>query len=274
MPAQQQQNKKREIEILPWVHDIKFTFHKDLIRYLKTLPKGSTIFFEITRGNLFYFEAALREIKTIDPKSIADNKWAATFEFLATCLFCGHKIIPLESDSLDRTKSKIYFTSLGPSAENVDQIIAVNRLREKTFVRNINREHINTGYVVCGLAHAEPIREALEQTGYVAKVNMNFFTHRKDVEELQRIHPHEIKAIKYRQTENLERLRRRKERISANNLELEVFTKARVLETVELLRAKYSRQQNKKNTRQRIKVKEKKAKEIAIRKQQQRKPKG
>jgi hypothetical protein len=192
---------KSNIEILPWSHDIQKALHHDLLSYLRSLPKGSTVCIEGSK-ELFDFALAVGEahannspLKVSPPKYLAENVERAKRSYgdkYLNILFSnfsslidvanvvrsrGFKAVNLETFSseysfmkgVNRAKSDFdrFLWVTGASIKREENMASIIR---NTIVAKKGKPI----YVVVGSMHAFALSQMLSSAGEKVVVNREF----------------------------------------------------------------------------------------------------
>lgn len=205
---------KREIEIIPWRHNVVLNHHRDVIKYLERIPKRSTIFLELSPNLLTLYEDFIDHGTTWDVADPGTNR--AILELVATSILFGHKIIPIDPQVSRRGAFTLDYSGVGgiekESMAEKKKRVAINRLREKVMVRNmIARKDVQKGYFVCGVAHTKQIAEDLNNSNVNARINLKIFENSAEMESRMNLYNQYAKAIKYNQFERVLQLEQRRD---------------------------------------------------------------
>ncbi len=174
---------KRTVEIIPWVHNINTTWHRDVSNYIEQLPNRSILFLEITpkelqinRDNIFKFGKRSDYYNLKGFSDIRADQFAY-LDVIATCIIKGIEIIPIDTIIVDKQreigkpKTKVDEKTL----KQMKEFERFSKIRDKAFVRNIIRTGIPQAYVLCGAKHAKSLEQGLNSAGYEATTNFGIF---------------------------------------------------------------------------------------------------
>jgi len=174
-----------EIELLPWNHDFKSAHHKDLINYLLTIPRGSTLAIEMSPGFIDFFgmfNAMLRgqkvsptssnkEARALMARALRYNRFGlvkssmndalwANFELYLAAQRRNLRLIPMETTA-SRYKA-------------INEGFVAYPFREQTFARIIAQQNTNKVYSVMGSDHVEEVQKYLKEKGIFSKINLSY----------------------------------------------------------------------------------------------------
>lgn len=190
-------NDKTVVEILPWLHIPDSQFHSDLIKYVRTFPKGSIVFFESDQEGLETMTPEqVKALRKMDEKQLRpiyskiNRKAFAFLEFFSLAASRGLKVIPLESRILFDRQSRLEarINSLLSAGCQMSQIMDLEKqfsecctLREKwfsrtaaAFLRELDLAKVKKTYMIVGITHAEPVKAILQSSGYNIDINTSF----------------------------------------------------------------------------------------------------
>lgn len=208
---QDTKQQKREIEIVPWRHNILTSAHRDIIKYLETIPRGSTIFLELQPELLAHWEKFIQSGETLNVG--APNISLAIMELISTAILQGHNVVPVDFKLARKGIFSLDYSEVGGiSIESISEKkkrVAVNRLREKVMVRNMIASRVKKGYFVCGVGHVKQIEKDLNDNNINVRTNLGIFEDKVDVESRINIYFQYYKAIRYDQLDNVLRLEQR-----------------------------------------------------------------
>lgn len=167
---------KAEVEIIPWVHLLNLRAHKEVIEYIRSLPKNSKIGLEVSPKELGRVESFFSRwpgasgpaMPTFKP-GVQGNKFAF-FELVFECNARNIEIIPLEAPAPQAMWRRERF---GPKIEYA------SGKREEAFARQIEsriKKFSGKLPVIVGCGHAVRVSKILENAGIKARVNTGLFS--------------------------------------------------------------------------------------------------
>ena len=171
------------VEVVPWVHDLVFEAHGEMVKFVKTLPRNSTVCIESTLADL-------EEGKKIHLDALR--------EVIHECEKLGIKLVPIESPALRRLHSEKYLRSPYGLTPGIDEYTAAkeaesNARREGAFVRNIkaalSTSKQPTLIVLAGASHANGIVRGLAKEKIRARINLSPFRQREIFTKILRTGP-------------------------------------------------------------------------------------
>jgi len=198
---------QRSVEILPWAHSAESALHAALINYVKKLPRGSQVFFEVSQDSLNFFDAvedfvAGKEIKgsklmdqlltSSQIKGVAASskrhgliakspQTIAYVEIISEARKRNLQLIPIETP-VSRAKAEKAVNNVnefiydGHGIFGGSEFVRSNEFREISFARQIRAlmNHNNKYFVIVGLHHIDGVNRKLRALGVVSKINVRF----------------------------------------------------------------------------------------------------
>lgn len=200
--------KTKEVELLPWAHDITYQAHFDLIEYLRKSSKNQTVCLEISSWYKEYFDRVLynykhnklsdlnktaisRFAKELEKRNTnkklikSDDMILAALHVVMVCEEMNHTIIPIESNvSVSTINTKKYKDKTKRSNDDIFNLKKYSEKlkllikRDNDFLRNIlttlkNRDKI---IVIAGTHHTLFLENQLKKHrfNYNLKVKHRF----------------------------------------------------------------------------------------------------
>lgn len=162
-----------DVGLLPWLHNINYESHQELLDYISTLPNKSTILLECDFKEIDIIESILSFLEFDSPEGLVEYfktkpRVAAMLDLYLKCKEKGIRIIPLESRShvnFSRKKDIL-------RREEFEKVIAADLMRERNIFQKIYDYSINHPgklYVVTGAMHTPYISRYLNHYGINAK---------------------------------------------------------------------------------------------------------
>lgn len=181
-----------DVEILPWAHDYALQEHKDLVDYVLSLPKGSTLALEISPGQIEIMQAIETllqkrkitwkstnlEAREVIKKYIFRNRFGlfkhsltpgelALFELYHVAKKRDLKLVPL--DTMVSRATKAHFSQEKSYS-----------FREETFAKLIKQQKPNSKiFAVVGMMHADGLNRQLQEFEINSRINFGYLNNPK-----------------------------------------------------------------------------------------------
>jgi len=159
-----------QVELLPWWHFIGYQAHRDLVEYVKKLPKNSVIALEAIYTDIIRLSRAMDILARKTPRSadltkeeiialfLSESCWAY-IELLQACRARNHKIVPIDLGFGGRRTPKIseeYSVKHAKAARFADQHFADTI---STLLSTLKQKKL---FVVVGAAHVLNLQRELK----------------------------------------------------------------------------------------------------------------
>ncbi len=181
-----------EVELLPWVHVRRCLAHKNLIDYIRTIPKDSLLALEVNPQRLERLMAGKRLVEKSAYKHYLRLTVSKSYrhvydmelawkELLHECRRRNIRIIPISTPDLDKMQTRAQ--RKGDVKIEVESYIKAekNYLREIETTAQKSRGKI---YVVTGLGHSPPLDSGLEQRRIKSRIQTEIFAEKEKIEQL------------------------------------------------------------------------------------------
>lgn len=206
---------KVTVEVIPWLHGAHLLCHEDIIRYIRDLPKNSSLAMEISPAtqvlflDLFNILSGKRSqriydfitkkdkrvpFKKMTPKKVKRDMGVSGWAYLEVLHECRKKniaVIPIET-LVSYAKSEVSGTA-------TKKEFAMSLFREKTFARQIKTTLMKFKgerlLVLTGLGHSLSLQRELTKIGVRTTLNIEIFTQRELVTKALKIDEAKSKAI-------------------------------------------------------------------------------
>jgi len=198
---------QQSVEILPWAHSAESALHKSLIDYVKKMPRGSSVFLEIS-PEVSKFIGAVEDFisgKEVKQSKLADQLKASSKRMGMSSVGERHgviakstmtiayvelinearrrnlRLIPIETpvswakaDKAVKTANEFIYDGHGIFAGS--EFVRSNEFREKSFARQI-RALMNRSkkyFAIVGLNHLDSVNKELRALKVVSRTNVEF----------------------------------------------------------------------------------------------------
>ena len=194
-----------QVELLPWVHDVRFQAHKDLVEYVKKLPKNSVIALEITYRTIIRISRAMDilagkaprsanltkgEIKAVGDVFLSNAGWMF-MELLQACRARNHKIVPIDLGFGGKRQpefSEEYSVKHAKATRFADQHFAdtISTLLS-TFKQKLSTLKQKKLFVVVGAAHVLNLQRELKSRQLHSFINDSMLEEKLLVRKFMRL---------------------------------------------------------------------------------------
>ena len=186
------------VELLPWLHDVRFQVHKDLVEYVKELPKNSVIALEIRYARIIRISRVMdilagktprsanltkREIEAVGDVFLS-NVGLALLELLQACRTRNHKIVPIDLGFGGEREPEI-------SGEYSEKHAKAMQLADQHFANTISTLFSTLKqkklFVVVGVNHVLNLQRELKSKQLPVAVNDAMLTEKRHLRKVMRL---------------------------------------------------------------------------------------
>lgn len=200
-------SQKPKIELIPWVHNAACRWHGDVINYIRSLPKNSTIAMEMTPGRWVFLgkmadiyvgkkPSIVRggggELELIPPESqlsAMSVQLLAAFEIMHECGKRNITIIPIEVHSASAMGQRTYLSDLPPTPK---ELISTAEFRLESFARNVQSALVKFSGsrlpVITGLGDMRQLVSVLKKKSITAAINTDIFPLKSEMHQMLQLH--------------------------------------------------------------------------------------